>query len=160
MKKLILLSLIVTALVLSLTSTAFAYDRVVGCAVDYYGNPWTWGGTVLCYRELAFPGPILVGSGSLDANGCFEVFIGNGPAVNCYIQYNAGPAGTPATDTCSVPRDSNYPPVPYDCGTVNTDTGPNAVNLSGFGAVGMPAGTLVLALSVVLMGVTVWLRRR
>ncbi len=158
MKKLLVVSFAVALLVLGLTSTAFAYDRVVGCTVDANGDPWMHGGTITC-RQNFWPF-VIVGQGTLDANGCFEVFIGNGPALTCTIQYNAGPAGQPDDDVCSVPRDTTYPPLPWNCGEINTETGPNAVTLVGFSAVHSPAGAFALVLSAVVGGLAAWWRRR
>lgn len=160
MRKVMLASLLAALLVLGMATAAFAWTPVVGCTFDGYGNPWTHGGSVMCYREFADQ-QILVGSGSLDANGCFSVSIGNGPEINCYIDYTPPVGGDdPPDGVCTVPTDPNYTPEPYDCGPISTGTGPNAVALAGFGAAGMPAGTLVLALSAVLGGAAVWLRRR
>lgn len=158
MKRFLVASLAVAVIILGFTSTAFAYDRVVGCAVDVNNDPWTWGGTVTC-RQNFWPF-VIVGQGTLDAGGCFEVFIGNGPAVTCTIQYNPGPAGQPDDDVCAVPRDTSYFPQPWPCGVINTDTGPNAITLAGFGATSSSAGAFALVLSAVIGGVALWRRRR
>lgn len=160
MKKFALVLIVVGLLLLGIVSPALAYDRAVGCTVDANGNPWTHGGTVTCVRPLQFPGDIVVGSGSLDANGCFEVFIGNGPAVVCTISFNDGGSGQPADQVCSIPTNNNVPPQPYDCGTISTGTGPNAVTLAGFGATHLSAGAFALVLSAIIGGVAVWWRRR
>lgn len=158
MKRSLIALLAVAVIVLGFTSTAFAYDRVVGCSVDNNGDPWIHGGTVTC-RQYFWP-YVIVGQGTLDTNGCFEVFIGNGPAVECTIQYNPGPAGQPDDDVCEVPRDTSYLPQPWPCGLINTDTGPNAVALAGFGATSSSAGVFALVLSAVVGGVAFWWRRR
>lgn len=158
MKRLLVVFFALVLLILVSTSTAFAYDRVVGCTVDVNNDPWTHGGTVTC-RQNFWPF-VIVGQGTLDANGCFEVFIGNGPAVTCTIAYNPGPAGQPGDGTCAVPRDNSYFPQPWNCGTISTNTGPNAVTLAGFGATSSTAGVFVLVLSAVIGGVAFWRRRR
>jgi hypothetical protein len=158
MKRVFVFSLVVLVLLIS-APAAFAWDRAVGCTVDSSGDSWTWGGTVTCRQT--FNPFVQVGQGTLDADGCFEVYIGNGHEVECTIDYNAGPAGDPVDGSCVVPTDNNYMPEPWACGTIDTGTGPNAVALSGFaGVTAMPAGSLVLALGAALGGAAVWLRRR
>lgn len=131
MRKLLVVSLLVLALIVVLAPSALAYDRVIGCVTDAYGNPWGWGGTVTCVN----PGTgVTTGAGTIDASGCFEVFIGNGPSLICTIDPGPGPAGDPAPYTCTVPTDSSYPPMPWDCGTGSTGTGPNSVGLRSAGA--------------------------
>lgn len=132
MRKLLFVSVLVLALIVMLAPSALAYDRVIGCVTDAYGNPWTHGGTVTCVN----PGTgITTGSGTISpTTGCFEVFIGNGPSLICTIDPGPGPLGDPAPYTCFVPTDSTYPPFPWDCGTGNTGTGPNSVSLRSVGA--------------------------
>jgi hypothetical protein len=171
MRKLLVVSLLVVALAAVMAPTAFAWDRAEGCTVDgtdqQPGNPWTWGGTVTC-RQLFQPF-FVVGSGTLDANGCFSVFIGNGPAVDCTIDYNPGPNGDPADDVCSVPTDRNYQPLPWLCGPnnsgiIDTGTGPNAISLRTMEATSSSALPLVLGLvglgAVAGGGLFVWRRKR
>lgn len=151
---------IVVLMLLMVVPTALAWDRAVGCTVDAYGDPWTWGGTVVCRQDVT---GIIVGTPSpayLDANGCFDVFIGNGLRVNCTINYTPGPNGDPANDVCQIPTDSTYLPYPWDCGLIDTGTGPTAVSLSGFGAAAMPAGTAALGLAALAGLAAAWKRRR
>lgn len=167
MRKFLVISLLVLVLAAAMAPAAFAYDRAEGCTVDAYGNPWTWGGTVTCYSAFSLQPPftpIVVGSGSLDANGCFSVFIGNGPAVTCVVDFNPGPNGDPADAVCQVPRDSSYLPQPWDCGPIDTGTGPNAINLRSMEATSSPSA-LPLALGLVGVsalagGVFVWRRKQ
>lgn len=149
---------IVVLLLLMVAPTALAWDRAEGCTTDVNGDPWAWGGTVTCRQT--FQPFIIVGSGPLDANGCFSVFIGNGREVDCTIDYTPGPNGDPADDHCIVPTDSSYTPLPWACGVFDTGTGPNAVSLAGFGAAAMPAGTAAIGLAALAGLVAAWKRRR
>lgn len=134
MRRLTMVALLVVALsAVAIVPAVFAWTPAVGCAVDGYGNPWTHGGTVTCRQNAT---QIVVGSGSLDANGCFSVPIGNGPAITCTIDFNPGPDGDPADATCAIPTDPNYTPQPWDCGPISTGTGPNAITLQNLEASG------------------------
>lgn len=162
MRKFLVISLLVLVLATAMAPTALAYDSVQGCALDAYGNPWTWGGTVTC--QQTFPPYVVVGSGTLDASGCFSVFIGNGPAVTCVVDFNPGPAGDPADAVCQVPADSSYPPQPWNCDPIDTGTGPNAINLRTMEATSS-SSALPLALGLVGVGALagglfVWRRKQ
>lgn len=152
--------LLALVLLLLASPAAFAWDRANGCVVDGYGNAWTHGGTVECRQKTT---NIVVGSGSIGADGCYSVFIGNGLEVTCTIDPAAGPLGDPAPYTCVVPTDTSYSPLPWDCGPGSTGTGPNAVTLSTLGGTSTPvlsAGLVILALSLVLGGATLVRRPR
>lgn len=149
---------IVVLLLLMVAPTALAWDRAEGCTTDAYGAPWTHGGTVTCRQT--FQPYIVVGSGELDANGCFSVYIGNGREVDCTIDFNPGPSGDPADGHCVVPTDSSYTPAPWPCDPISTGTGPNVVSLAGFGAAAMPAGTAALGLAALAGLAAAWKRRR
>lgn len=161
MKRLLLLGVVVGVLLLTFVPAAFAWTPVVGCT--FAGTditplgPWTYGGTVTA-RQTATN--VVVGSGVLDANGCYSVTIGNGPQLTVTIDFTPGPGGDPADQTCIVPTDPNYTPAPYQCAPIYTGSGPNAVSLSAFGATGVPAGAAVAALGLTLGGFVAWLRRR
>jgi LPXTG-motif cell wall-anchored protein len=162
MRKLLVVSLLVVALAAVMAPTALAWDRAEGCTTDGYGNPWTWGGTVTCRQT--FQPFIVVGQGTLDANGCFSVFIGNGHEVDCTIDYNPGPDGDPADDVCTVPTDSSYQPLPWQCSPVDTGTGPNAISLRSLDATSSSAFPMVLGLvglgALAGGGLFVWRRKQ
>lgn len=172
MRKLAIVLLVILALTVVLVPVALAYTPVQGCIVDYYGDPWTHGGTVVA-KTYAGQGPpayetppkwdtgIVVGSGDLDANGCFDVPIGNGPGVWVQIDPSPGSAGDPGELYCYVPRDTDYLPVAWECETLSTGTGPNAISLSGLGASADIAPWLVMAMSLTALagaGFLAWRR--
>lgn len=150
------IGLIACLLLLSVPS-ASAWDRVLGCAVDANGTPWGWGGTVTC--QARDTGNV-AGSGTLDTVGCFEIYISTLAQVVCTVNYSPGPFGDPLNNQCAVDADPNETPLPWDCGTFQTSTGPNAVSLIGFGAVGAPAGAAVISLMLIAGAAVVWRRRR
>jgi hypothetical protein len=132
-------------------------DRVEGCIVDANGDPWTWGGTVVATQDVT---NVPVGSGELDANGCFSVFIGNGLRVTATIDPAPGPAGDPGPLYCYVPTDTSYLPYPWDCGFIDTGTGPNAITLSSLGAAPSTYGLALAGLALALAAVVVLVWRR
>lgn len=145
---------IVVLLLLS-APTALAWDRVLGCAVDVNGAPWGWGGTVICReRDTA----TVVGSGTLDTVGCFEIYINTTAQMLCTVNYDPGPSGDPLNSQCAVAADPDDTPFPWDCGTFDTSTGPNALSLTGFGAASMPVAAV--AIGLVLMAGVAAARRR
>lgn len=149
--------LLALALLLVSSPAALAWTEAQGCTVDANGDPWAWGGTVTCRQT--FEPYVVTGSGTLDANGCFSIYIGNGRELDCTIDYTPGPSGDPADGHCIVPTDGSYTPQPWLCGPIDTGTGPNAVSLSGFGAQSLPASAAVLVLGLLAGGAAV-LRRR
>ncbi len=120
------LALVLAFVLLLVASPAFAYDSIVGCVTDAGGQPWTWGGTITCTRQ----GNIVVGTGTLGADGCFSVYIGNGTKTTCTFDFTPGPNGDPANMTCTVPTNNNVPPTPYTECNPSTGSGPNAVTLA------------------------------
>ena len=128
MRKLLIVTLLVLGLTLMLVSTSLAYDRVVGCVVDANGDAWTHGGTVVVTQDAT---GIIVGQGVVEDDGCFEVFIGNGPAVTATITLDSPDPNEDVVLFCEVPRNNNYPPLPWDCGILDTGTGPNVITLGG-----------------------------
>lgn len=170
MRKLAIVLLVILALTVVLVPVALAYTPVQGCIVDYYGDPWTHGGTVVAYTHAGQGPPIAempmlpgipVGNGELDANGCFDVPIGNGPGVWVVIDPGPGSAGDPGELYCYVPRDRDVPPVAWECGLLSTGTGPNAIALSGLGASADIAPWLVMAMGLTALtgaGFLAWRR--
>lgn len=140
MKKLFVVSLVILTLLLSVfVQGSLAYSQATGCVVDgKTGQPWTHGGTV--YLEDAAgnplpPPPATQYTTNLDANGCFTAQLwqpGNNPPVQFRIVLNPGPNGQPSDLLCPVPADTTTDT--YDCGTLVTDTGPNAVALINMNA--------------------------
>lgn len=173
MRRVVVLSAMVTVLLLFSASAALAYSPVTGCVTTgTAGDPgpaWPYGGTVTAWQTVS---KVVVGTGTLDANGCFSVTIGNGPEVQVSIEFNSGPNGTPAdictpvgskTPTncqCTVPTDNNYTMVPYACGPIYSGTGPNAVSMLGFGATPSATAPALLGLVTVLGAAVAFLRRR
>lgn len=157
MRKLFGVSLSILVVVMVTTAVALAYTGVQGQVVDGYGNPWTYGGTVTCVQNRT---GVTLGTGTIQPDGTWFVYIGSPNAVTCTINPDPGPAGDPAPFTCNVPGGGGGGVQIYDCGTVSTGSGPNAVTLAGFGATGISASAWVLALSAVLAGVVAWSRRR
>jgi hypothetical protein len=170
MRKLVIVALVILALTVVMVPVVLAYTPVQGCVVDYYGDPWTHGGTVVALTHAGPPPPraempmlpgIPVGSGELDEYGCFDVPIGNGPHVWVVIDPSPGPEGDPGELYCSVPRDRDVPPEAWDCGTLSTGTGPNAISLSGLGASTGALPWLVTAMGLAALagaGILVWRR--
>lgn len=152
--KRLLFAFVVMAL-LAIAPAALAYDSIVGCTTDANGDPWTNGGTITCVRL-----GITVGSGSLGSDGCFQVYIGNGPSTTCTIDFTPGPAGDPMNGVCNVPTNNSNPPVPYTECNPGTGTGPNAVSLASFGAGGsVISSTAAVALLGVVLAGAAFLRR-
>ncbi len=156
MRKLLGIWLSIFAIVAMTAPVALAYTGVQGLVVDGYGNPWTYGGTVTCVQNTT---GVTLGTGTIQPDGTWFVYIGSPNAVTCTIDPAPGPGGDPASFTCSVPGGGGGGVQVYDCGTGSTGTGPNAVTLTGFGATGLPAGIFALVLSAVVGGVVVWRRR-
>jgi hypothetical protein len=127
---------------------------------DANGDPWIHGGTITCTRL----GTIVVGSGPIGADGCFQVFIGNGPSTTCTFDFNPGPAGEPANQTCNIPTNNSNPPVPYTDCNPSTGSGPNAVTLAA-APVAASASPNALAFAWLLLpvglltGALLWRRR-
>jgi hypothetical protein len=169
MKRLLIVALLVLALGLMLVSTSLAYDRVIGCVVDANGDPWTHGGTVVATQDAT---GIVVGTGVVEADGCFSVFIGNGPAVTATITLDSPDPNDDVVLVCSVPTDTDYQPIPWDCGggdagggpPLNTGTGPNVITLSGIDASSnaslLPAALATLVAGAAIGGFVVWRRKQ
>lgn len=164
MRRFLALILAITILLIAVPA-ALAYDSVVGCTTDGNGNPWTHGGTVTCTRL-----GITVGSGTLGADGCYAVYIGNGPQTTCTFDFTAGPAGDPPNQTCTIPTNNSNPPVPYTNCNPSTGTGPNAVTMVKWPqAVPAPAAApsnnpalawLLLPVGLLAGGALFWRRQR
>jgi hypothetical protein len=160
MKRVVTLIITIAVLLIAVPA-AFAYDSVVGCVTDANGDPWTHGGTITCTRL----GSIVVGSGPIGSDGCFQVYIGNGPSTTCTFDFNPGPAGDPPNQTCEIPTNNSNPPVPYTECNPSTGTGPNAVTLTS-APVAAPVSSNALALAWLLLpvglltGALVWRRQR
>ena len=161
MRRFLVLALAAAVLFIAVPA-AFAYDSVTGCVTDTNGDPWTHGGSITCTRL-----GITVGSGSLGADGCFQVFIGNGPQTTCTFDFNPGPAGDPPNQTCTVPTNNSNPPEPYTQCNPNTNSGPNAVTMAQWPAAApatAAAGTVAFAWLLVPLGlmtaVFAWRRLR
>jgi hypothetical protein len=150
MRKLLVVAAVVGLLTLLCASTVLAYTPVVGCTFagtpDAPAGPWLFGGTVTARQNAT---DVVVGSGTLDANGCFSVPIGNGPSLTVTIDFTPGPGGDPADQYCTVPTDPDYTPEPYECSPIYTQTTPNAVSIATFTAAplqpGLVGGVLGLA---------------
>lgn len=147
--------------------SSLAYSYVKGCVIDgSTGQPWTHGGTVTIDG-----GVFGTQTTTLDANGCFGPTalptsqFGN-PQTTVTIDMNPGPAGDPSDIVCTIPADNTSGPnAVYDCGTMATDTGPNAIVL-----LAMAPGTNIwpmqrtLAMAIIgliaILGLAVLWRRR
>ena len=165
--KRILIFLAVLFLLLGVFAQAsLAYSTATGCVVDgKTGQPWAYGGAV----SVEYP----TGSGNyinyhttLDANGCFDAQLwpsGVHDAGTLHIDPAPGPAGDPDEILCQIPADNTTDN--YDCGTMSTNTGPNAVLLMNMGAssdAASPLTAIILASAGLLtvLGLAVFWRRR
>lgn len=149
-----------TIIVLWLISApaVLAYTGVIGQVNDGYGNPWTHGGTVTCVQNAT---GVTLGTGTIQPDGSWYVYIGSPSAATCTIDPAAGPAGDPAPYTCAVPGGGGGGVQDYNCGPGSTGTGPNAVVLSGASAAaGLPAGLVLAGLGAVAAAAAAWRRGR
>ena len=151
-----------------LVQDSLAYSYVEGCVVDgSTGQGWTHGGTVTLDG-----GVFGTQTAALDANGCFgptalpQSQFGN-PETTITIDMNPGPDGDPSDIVCTVPADhSSGPNAIYDCGTMVTDTGPNAIVLLSMmpGANSWLTSTIwilaAVGLSVLLVLAVIWRRHQ
>ncbi len=162
MRRVALPALILTLLALfALAPAALAWTPVVGCTFAGTSSsplgPWTYGGTVTARQTST---QVIVGSGTLDANGCYSVTIGNGPQVTVTIDFTPGPSGDPANQTCVVPTDPNYTPAPYECSPIYTNTTSLAVSVSGFAGQSVASGWWLAPIAALAATALVWLRRK
>ena len=124
--------LVVTAALLLLlgvfVQSSLAFSSATGCVVDGYGNPWTHGGLVTV-EYPAGTGNFISYQTNLDpTTGCFNAQLwpsGVHVAGTLHIDPAPGPAGDPDEILCKIPADNTTGN--YDCGTMQTKTGPNAV---------------------------------
>lgn len=141
--------LVVVPVVLAYTSTS-------GRVVDAYGNPWTYGGTVVCVQNST---NAEIGSGSVSADGTWSVTLGSPAAATCTIDPAAGPYGDPPSYTCAIPGGGGGGVQDYPCGDHSTGTGPDAVSLSAFRGDASSWGWLVAPVAA-LGAALIWLRRK
>ena len=141
----------VTALLVIAVPVALAYTSASGQVTDANGDPWTYGGTVVCRQNS---NNVVIGQGTINPDGTWSVTLGSPAAATCTIDPAAGPAGDPDPLTCAIPGGGGGGVQDYPCGPQSTGTGPNAVTLSGFagsplafGWVLIPAG-LIAALAL------------
>lgn len=151
-----------------LVQSSLAYSYVEGCVVDgSTGQGWTHGGTVTIDG-----GVFGTTTTTLDANGCFgptampQSQFGN-PETTVTIDMDPGPSGDPSDIVCTVPQDNTSgPDAIYDCGTMATDTGPNAIVLlsmtPGANNWSTPAtwALAIAGLSAILGLAVLWRRRQ
>lgn len=119
---------------------------VTGQANDADGNGWTHGGTVTIRRNTD---NVIVGTSTLTGTGSYSV--GVAPPENVLLDitivFNPGPNGTPANATDSI-QDTGGGTVTCNAGTVSTNTGPNAVDLSRLAAARGAAGWQMAAIAL------------
>jgi hypothetical protein len=147
--------LVVVALFVA-APVVLAYTSASGQVNDANGNPWTWGGTVVCRTNAT---NAQVGTGNINPDGSWSVTLGSPAALTCTIDPAAGPEGDPAPFTCAVPGGGGGGVLNYSCGATSTGTGPNAVSLSRFGGQGI-APVWVLVPAVLVAGALAWWRRQ
>ena len=135
---------IVTLLVL--VPVALAYTSASGRVVDANGNPWTYGGTVVCVQNT---NQVVIGSGVVNPDGTWSVTLGSPSAATCTIDPAAGPGGDPASFTCAIPGGGGGGVQDYSCGDQSTGTSPTAVSLSSFSGSGMAWGWLIVPVAAV-----------
>ena len=145
---------------------SLAYSTATGCVVDgKTGQPWAYGGNVTV-EYPAGSGNYISYHTTLDANGCFDAQLwpsGKHTAGTLHIDPAPGPAGDPDEILCNIPADNTTDN--YDCGTMATNTGPNAVVLMKMGSsldADSPLATVALAAAGLLtaLGLAVFWRRR
>lgn len=156
MKRIAFKSIILLAILMMVTATAFAFGSVQGSVIDSKdSDPWIYGGEVWVYDTASGD---ICGTGTLNASGQFNIKLdgtqddlGAGGTVDCTAGYNGStleilidftcamgvgtcnaPNGTPATN--SVQFTQNAIPVPYNAGYISTGTGPTAIRLDAFSA--------------------------
>lgn len=163
MKKIFAVLAIVALVLIVVTATVLAYSSATGCVVDNTGAPWTYGGDVTV-EYPANSGNFISYTTTLDANGCFNAQLwpsGVHVAGTLHIDPAAGPQGDPAEILCEIPADDTQ--TNFDCGTMSTNTGPNAVVWSGMQATTsspLPFALAGLGIAGLLIGATVWRRSR
>ncbi len=164
-------SLVVLAILLLIlgvfVQASLAYSTATGCVVDgSTGQPWQYGGLVTV-EYPANSGNFISYQTNLDpTTGCFNAQLwpsGVHNAGTLHIDPAPGPAGDPDEILCQVPADNTTGN--YDCGTMSTNTGPNAIFLTQVAASSGPdplwpgvavAGAGLLA----VLGLAVFWRRR
>lgn len=166
MKKTLIFLAVLFLLLGAFAQSSLAYSTATGCVVDgKTGQPWTHGG-VVTVEYPAGSGNFISYTTNLDANGCFDAQLwpsGVHVAGTLHIDPSPGPAGDPDEILCQIPADSTTDN--YDCGTMATNTGPNAVlllreNASGrIGPSPMAWGVTAIGLLLVV-SIAVILRRR
>jgi hypothetical protein len=133
MKRLALIPLLVLFLLMGvLVQGSLAYTAVTGCVIDgKTGQPWTHGGRVWVEHPAGSGINVYDDPNALDpTTGCFYAQAwppGTHLDATVHILPNAGPLGQPDEILCQVPADTSTDV--YDCGTMATNTGPNAVAL-------------------------------
>lgn len=133
-------------MLLVVVPVALAYTSVTGRVVDTYGDPWTYGGTVVCVQDAT---QVVIGTGTVNPDGTWLVYIGSPSKATCTVDPAAGPGGDPAPYTCAVPPAGGGGVQNYECGDHSTGTSPTAVSLSSFSGSGMAWGWLAVPVAVV-----------
>ncbi len=167
MKKTLAVLAIAGLVLIVMVATVFAYSTATGCVVDgKNGDPWTHGGDVTV-EYPAGSGHFIGYTTTLDATGCFDASLwpsGVHEAGTLHIDPTAGSQGDPDEILCEIPADNTA--TEFECGTMFTTTGPNAVTwtvVSASTSSGSPlemAAYGLLALIFVGGGVALWRQQR
>jgi hypothetical protein len=166
MKRSLILLAVLFLLLGVFVQASLAYSTATGCVVDGYGNPWTHGGLVTV-EYPAGTGNYLSYQTNLDpTTGCFDAQLwpsGDHEAGTLHIDPAPGPAGDPDEFLCQVPADNTTGN--YDCGTMQTNTSPNAVVVnkmsvsSGPNPLWISIAIGMAGLLAVLVVAVIWRRR-
>jgi len=166
MKKTLILLAVLFLVLGVFTQSSMAYSSATGCVVDgKTGQPWTYGGTITV-EYPAGSGNYINYTTNLDANGCFQAQLwpsGVHDAGTLHIDPSAGPLGDPDEILCQIPADNTTDN--YECGTLVTNTGPNAILLRNTAASRADAilpGAIIGSLLglMIILGLAVMIKRR
>jgi len=145
----LIIALILTALITP--SPAYAYDNFNATLLDFYGDPWTWGGTVRLVNPIdlndycssvPFSGStVTIYCPPTEGGPPFDPYYGGQSFLWMVIDPAAGPQGDPGEIWVQVQAahwpgigDYNHP------SPIFTGTGPNAIVLKDFSLTSSTAG--------------------
>ena len=157
--KLLILTILVLIAMMAAPTPAYAYPSVTGNVIDSkISDPWAWGGEVWVQDSSGN----ICGTGTLDSNGTFSIVLDGsqddlawGTTVDCtqasysgqilevIIDFDCFMDSTNCTDdglgnpvdrpgTNSITFTQSGLPFPWNIRDIETDTGPNAIELVDF----------------------------
>jgi len=155
---------ILIPLLVAFPQSSQAYSSATGCVVDgKTGQPWAYGGKVTV-EYPAGTGNYINYTTELDSNGCFTAQLwpsGVHDDGTLHIDPYPGPLGDPDEILCQIPADDTTEN--YECGTMSTNTGPNAVSLLKTTVTdhdGLAAVALKISFIGLIIAVTIFLASR